>query len=220
VAWCYDELAAAWSLGRIGAAKRWHLAQLAPGAHVLYAGAGRGAEALLALRQGARVTAIDCSPGMLGRFARSLAREPQQDAHRAELCLQDLFDHRGPPGGYDVVAAHFFLNVFDAAGMREALARIVSLVRPGGQLVIADFARPSGGPAARAFGHAYYGVVDLAGFALGLAALHAVHDYPAALRPLGFEIVERRAFGRLPGGAPLFEAMRTRSADGAGAGSA
>ena len=117
VAWCYDELCAVYSLGCIRAAKRAHLAELGPGERVLYVGVGRGDEAVEASRLGAAVTAVDCSPAMLGRLRRRLDVEGLQ----AELIQQDLFLHRAPPAGYDVVVAHFVLDLFELSLVREAL---------------------------------------------------------------------------------------------------
>ena len=183
VAWCYDEIAAVYSLGRIRKAKLAHLVEVEPGDRVLYAGVGRGEEAVEAARRGARVTALDCAPAMLRRLERRLASE----GLKAELVEADLL--RCPPlrHGYDHVVAHFFLNVFSPERMREALSRLAGLVCAEGRLVIADF-----GPRSRS---AYYRPVSIAAWLLALAALHPIYDYRLELETLGFRLSRQDAFG-------------------------
>ncbi len=201
VAWCYDAVASAYSLGRVRAAKHAHLAEIRAGERVLYAGAGTGEEAVAAALRGARVAAVDCSPAMLDRLRRRLEAA---GAH-AELYPQDFFAHCAPAGGYDVVVAHFVLNVFSPAAMRGALAHLAGQVRPGGRLVVAEFAPASGARLARALARAHFRLVDLVGWAFGLAALHPLYDTAAALDGLGLRVTRRDRFRPLPWGPPLYE---------------
>jgi len=195
VAWCYDGLASAWSLGRIGRAKAWQVESVKPRDRVLYVGIGSGEEAVLAARRGARVTGIDVSPAMLRRARRRLAAEGAP----VDLVRADLFDFEvGRP--FDVVAANFVLNIFAPETMRAALARAASLVRPGGLLMLADFAPPGEGRASRWLSSLHYGPVLLAARGLGLCRLHPIYDYGALLEPLGFELVTRAGFGLGPDG--------------------
>jgi demethylmenaquinone methyltransferase/2-methoxy-6-polyprenyl-1,4-benzoquinol methylase len=183
VAWCYDEVAWLYSWGRIRQAKLAHLVEVERGDRVLYAGVGRGEEAVEAVRRGARVTGLDCTAAMLQRFERRLAVA----GLTAELVEADLFSHAFASDGYDHVVAHFFLNVFAPERMREALSRLAALVAVGGRLVIADFAacaRP-----------AYYRPVSWAAWALALAALHPSYDYVPELEALGFRVSRRDGFG-------------------------
>jgi ubiquinone/menaquinone biosynthesis C-methylase UbiE len=198
VAWCYDEVAALYSFGRIGLAKACQVPLLEPGERVLYPGAGRGSDAVLAAQRGARVTALDVSPAMLSRLQRRL---DGADGH-AELVCGDFFDHQ-PSERYDVVAANFFLNLFSRDDMRRALARLASLVRPGGRVMIADFAPPRGGWADRLACRAYYRPVSLAAAALRLAALHPIYDYQAEFDAFGLSLIRRDEF-RLASWAPVF----------------
>lgn len=201
VAWCYDAVASAYSLGRVRAAKRAHLAEIRAGERVLYAGAGTGEEVVAAALRGARVAAVDCSPAMLDRLRRRL----EAAGAPAELHLQDFFAHCAPAGGYDVVVAHFVLNVFPPAAMRGALAHLAGQLRPGGRLVVAEFAPASGGRLARALARAHFRLVDLVGWAFGLAALHPLYDTAAALDGLGLRVTRRDRFRPLRWGPPLYE---------------
>ena len=221
VAWCYQEIAAAYSLGQVRAAKLSQLSELEAGSRVLYAGVGRGEDALQAARRGVVVTGLDCSAAMLKRFRRELHEQELE----AEIVQADLFDHEpcdhGPRDheafdsevggpGYDAVAANFVLNVFPVQLMRRLLAHLGSLVRPGGRLLIADFALPSGPAWQRFCVRAYYRPVNLAAWALGLCALHPLYDYAAELRALGFEIVARREFRPFVCGPVLYESLVAR----------
>lgn len=199
VAWLYDELAALYSLGRIARSKRAQLDGIAVGERVLFAGVGRGLDARVAVRRGAHVTAIDLSPRMLERCARGLARE----ALEAELIRGDVADHR-PERAYDVVVANYFLNLFDEARTGEMIRQLGQLVRPGGLLVLADFARPLGGPGARAITNAYYRPVNWIAWVLGFCALHPIPDYPRLLEPLHFRIRSEQRFPVLFGSNPAF----------------
>lgn len=211
VAWCYDEIAAAYSLGRIRRANAEHLRHVKRRDRVLYAGVGRGAQVAAALDLGADVTALDLSPAMLRRLTRSLGSM----ASRVECVEGDLFDHRSPEahGFYDLVVAPFVLNVFDREAMRRALTHLAALVRPGGQISISDFAPPNGGPAGEWFCRAYYAPVALSARVAGLAALHAIYDYAPILDRLGYSDIERRGFPLFPrlGRAPaVYEVISAR----------
>jgi ubiquinone/menaquinone biosynthesis C-methylase UbiE len=223
-AWCYEEIAALYSLGQIRRAKLAQLAELAPKDRVLYAGVGSGEDALAAVRHGVDVTALDFAASMLRRFGRRLDRE----GLRAVLVEGDLLDHacddvvdeardralaprRGggahPAPGYDAVAANFVLNIFDLPTMRRHLAHLASLVRPGGKLLIADFAPPSGTVVERWLARAYYRPVNVIAWALRLAALHPLYDYGAEVEPLGFEVTSRTGFRPFGAGPVLFESI-------------
>lgn len=212
LAWCYDELAAAYSLGRIRAAKHAHLADLQPGERVLYPGVGRGEEALVAARLGAEVTALDCAPQMLDRLRAGRDR----DGLELEVVLGDLFSRKGPSDGYDCIAAHFVLDVFEADAVADALAIWIVQLRPGGRLEIADFAPPRGVLNGLLVG-AYYGALDLAGWALGLAALHRIYDYESMLAPQGWQLLRRVSFGPYES-LTFVESSGTRPGSGSGAG--
>lgn len=150
---------------------------------MLYAGVGRGQEAVEAAALGARVSGLDRAPAMLRRLRRCLAARGLS----AELVEGDLFTFEAASGGYDHVVAHFFLNVFPHETMREALALLAGCVAPGGRLVVSDFAAGSSA--------AYYRPVNVAAWLLGLAALHPIYDYVPELEALGFRVTRRDAFG-------------------------
>ena len=60
------------------------------------------------------------------------------------------------PGHYDTVVANFFLNVFTEPVMEAVLARLATMLKPGGKLLIGDFSYPRGWITTRAMQRAYY----------------------------------------------------------------
>jgi ubiquinone/menaquinone biosynthesis C-methylase UbiE len=199
VAAIYDGLAAFYSQGRIGATKRISLEFVKPGDRVLYPGVGSGEEAIGAARVGAAVTAVDVSRAMSGRFRAALDREKID----AELIEGDVSTyHPGPV--YDVVVANYFLNLFDAQRARAMLVILGRSIRPGGLLVISDFARPQGGTLGRFVSELYYRPVNWIAWALGLCALHPILDYAELLDVGTFRIVSQRRLPVLFGANPAY----------------
>lgn len=204
VAWCYDALASAYSLGAIGRAKAAHLAFIEPGMRVLYAGAGSGREIAGACERGAEVTCVEACPSMAVRLHDRLA----EHGERFAVIPRPIQQVAALPE-YDLVVAHFFLNVFDTQTMPGVLEHLCGFVGPGGKMVIADFkpASNAGGLLNRALRSAYYRPVNLAGRLLGICALHPVYDYGPKLEPMGFWVRSRTGFQPLPGLPAFYESM-------------
>lgn len=201
----YDWLAAVYSLGQIDASKRVQLDAIECGDRVLYAGVGSGADALEAARVGARVTAIDLSPEMLEPLSRQLARE----ALDSELICGDVSTH-DPGELYDVVVANYFVNLFDVDRASEMLRRLAKLVRPGGVLVLADFALPQGGLTARAITGLYYRTANWIAWAFGFCALHPILNYARLIEPIGFLISSEMRLPILFGKNPAYTSIIAR----------
>lgn len=199
VAFVYDWIAAVYSRGRIGLSKRVQLDEIEADDRVLYAGVGRGEDAVLAARFGARVTAIDLAPAMIRRLSRRLEREGLD----VELLCGDVSSHK-PERPYDVVVANYFLNLFDVERAREMLRHLRGLVKPGGTLMLADFALPRGGLMARALTELYYRPVNWVAWAFGLCALHPILDHARLIEPLGFRIRSQRRLPVLLGDHPAY----------------
>jgi len=180
---------------------------IASGDRVFYAGVGRGADALMAARLGARVTAVDLAPEMLGRLSKRLAQEGLE----SELICGDVSRHE-PVEFYDVVVANYFLNLFELERAGEMLRHLCDLVKPGGALLLTDFALPRGGPFARAVTELYYRPVNWIAWALGFCALHPIFDYARLLEPMGFRIRSERRFPVLFGANPAYVSIVARRA--------
>lgn len=202
MAWSYDVTSALYSLGRIGAAKRSSVETVKAGDRVLFAGAGSGAEALVAARKGGVVTCIDLSPGLIKRAEQKFAREGL--ALNAIIGDVTTHEHDCP---YDVVVANFFLNVFRLSTMRQVLRALVGMMNRGGRLAIADFTAPVDvvryGLPARFFRWVYHGFANTAFWLSGLCPLHEAYDYAAECRAIGLDVETSKYFS-LGIGPPVF----------------
>lgn len=199
IAGMYDLLAGLYSRGQIGTSKRVQLDSIESGDRVLYAGAGSGQEILLAARFGAKVTAIDLAAAMLEKVSKRFAREGLE----SDLICADVATHE-PTELYDVVVANYFLNLFDVERAREMARHLCGLVKPGGTLLLADFALPIGGPVSRLMSEVYYRPVNWIAWALGFCALHPILDYARLIEPMGFRIRSERRFPVLLGANPAY----------------
>lgn len=204
VAWCYDALASAYSLGAIDRAKRHHHQLISEGGRVLYAGAGRGREIVGALQRGAEVTCVEPCPVMAARLHRRLSA-----AGDGFTVVPRPIQSVPAEPVYDLVVAHFFLNVFSAQAMPGVLAHLCGFVRPGGRIAIADF-KPAGhqaSPVDRAIRSLYYRPLNLIGRLLGICALHPIYDYGPLLVEQGFTVFSPAAFRVVPGRPALYEVI-------------
>lgn len=202
----YEAIARAYSLGAIPRVKASQIAELRPGARVLYIGVGAGEDALLAVRAGAQVTALDASPRMLARLRERLDGD-DGPACSYELVLGDLFEYE-PVGRFDVVVANFVLNLYAEPQMRRALSRLRGWLAPGGRVMIADFALPRA--SWRWLAEIYYRPVNWVAWLLGLCELHPIHDYAAAFPALDLECVSRAGTTPFGIGPKLFESIVAR----------
>ena len=139
---------------------------------------------------------------MLTRFERQLARAGLV----AETIAGDVALHR-PSAPYDGIDASYFLNLWDTPRAQRMLEHLAGLLRPGGRLVVADFARPRGGRLARALAEAYYRPVDWIAWSLGLCELHPILDYPKLMTGAGLRVVHEERFAVLLGSDPAFMTM-------------
>jgi len=197
VAGVYDLLGDVWSGGAIRRAGAAAASMIDPGQSVLVAGVGGGRDAAALARVGAHLTLVDLSPRMLALAAARVRAE----GRAADVQQADVLTWPGQ-GAYDLVCAHYFLNVFGPDAMPEALGRLCAHVRVGGLLSVADFAPLAGGLASRSLQRAHFGVPLAVFRLLGLCADHPIYDYASVLPP-GFaveSVLDHRVFGLGPRG--------------------
>lgn len=103
-----------------------------PGSRVLDAGCGDGFLAARLCRMGCEVVALDVDPGVLQRARRRWQGLPVQWV-QADLLEAPLAD-----GSFDAVLSNAALHHLPDQG--EALARMATLLRPGGRLGVVGFA--------------------------------------------------------------------------------
>ncbi len=185
----YDWLAHVYSGGAIHQSKASQLDDMQPGDKVLYVGVGSGADAVLAAGRDVTLACIDVSDAMLRRFRKRLDRQ----SLTANLICGNVMDHDRFET-YDVVAANYFLNCFSPAALPVVLRHLISLVKPGGKLLIADFAVPNANPIRRVINHLHYWPSLFLFWSLGLAPWHAVYDYSTYFKEFGCEHVRTRNF--------------------------
>lgn len=179
------------------------------GDHVLYAGAGRGGEIVEAFKRGAEVTCVEPCPAMAIMLHDRLASHGERFT-----IIPRPIQALTPTAEYDLVAAHFFLNVFDAKNMTKVLNQLCGFTKPGGRIVLADFkpSTPSDGQLTRLLRLAYYHPLNLAGYLLRICALHPIYDYVPTLIENGLTIESRQAFRIMPGLPALYEVVTARRA--------
>lgn len=109
-----------------------------PVRRILELGAGTGLLTELALRRfgEAEAVAVDGSEKMLARAAARLL--PFADRARVRLSSFEQLDG-SDLGEFDLVLSSFALHHMDHGRLRALLARLRGALRPGGQLVIADY---------------------------------------------------------------------------------
>ncbi len=152
-------------------------------------GVGSGEDAIEAARQGLLVTCLDLSEGMV-----QMARDRFTEARLpGEFVGADVMQYV-PEQPFDAVVANFFLNVFSRPVMESVLARLAGLIRPGGKLLIADFAPVRGNIVSRALHRVYYRTGNLLYWTKGLCALHPIYAYADYYPQLGLKLHRTRHF--------------------------
>jgi len=175
LSWLYDAAAQLYSGGQIQALKTFQIGELQPGDRVLYAGVGGGEDAVLAANRHVALTVLDTSPLMLERAARKFRAAGVEDS--IEVICADVLEHERP-AHYDVIVANFFLNIFTEPRMQVVLAHLATMIKPGGKLLIGDFAYPHGWSTTRTLQRTYYYLSMFTFWLFGGTPLHPIYDYP------------------------------------------
>lgn len=137
----YDRGMRLLTLGRLERLHADIAGRLDPGARVLDVGCGTGTLAAILARRGAHVTGIDISPPMLRVAARRLQAEDLagrvvlRELGVAEL---DAF----PDAAFDAVVSTLAFSELSDDEIAYALAECRRILRPGGQLLVADEVLP------------------------------------------------------------------------------
>jgi len=115
-------------------------ARIAPGMDVLDLGCGTGTLAIMLKRAcpAARIAGLDVDPEVL-RIARD---KIAQAGVEVTLHQGSAADPTLPPGSFDRVLTTLMLHHLTTDEKRATLAGVLRLLRPGGELHVADFGRP------------------------------------------------------------------------------
>ncbi len=207
----YERLTWLFTGGQNLAARFSQIDDMQAGQRVLYVGVGPGEEALEAARRGIKVTCVDLSPGMV----EIVRRRFEKAGLPGEFVCADIMEYESDEP-FDAVVSNFFLNIFSRPMMLRMLARLASLVRPGGDFVLADFAPPRGNIVLRARHRLYYRVANVSHWLVGLCALHPIYTYADYYPQVGLKLQNTRYFrlSILGPGPWVFLSMRAVKEDG------
>jgi demethylmenaquinone methyltransferase/2-methoxy-6-polyprenyl-1,4-benzoquinol methylase len=200
----YDLLNAVISLGQHGYWRRQAVGALAPqdGQVFLDVGCGTGDVAMEIVRQAphARVLGIDPAEAMLALAGEKAIGSGMDDCLTFRPADMTDPNEEFPEGPFDGVTCSFCIR--NITNRDAALERMVSVMRPGGRVVILELTRPAGRLAR--FGHKLYNrtFVPLAGRILSRAGAYkylvrSVENFPEpqaicdAMIAAGFQNVEQ-----------------------------
>jgi demethylphylloquinol methyltransferase len=186
----YELLASLYSMGLMNRTKLSQITEVSRNDKVLFAGVGPGKDAVLAGKKGAAITCIDLASDMLDLCKQKFLRE----GLAAEFICGDVMRHNRL-AHYDVTIANFFLNIFPESIMLEVLHHLSSLLKPGGKLLIADFAPIQGNPLARCFQTLNYRIANIFYWLLRMAPLHPIYDYPTYFERANLSLLSVTNFG-------------------------
>ena len=136
----------------------------------------------------ARLDVVDILPVQLDNLRRKLAPDARVPLKRGDASSLDA-----PDASYDQVLSFFLLHEMPEAVRRGTLREAMRVLKPGGKLVIVDYARPARLHPVRPLMHQIF--KHLEPYAFDLWAHEIVHFMPADMAPAS---VERRTwFGGL-----------------------
>lgn len=161
----YDLLAGLLTLGRERAFRERivELAEVRPGDRVLDVGCGTGTLAIAMKRRVGRsgvVCGIDASPEMIARARRKAAKA------RVDVSFDVAIVEALPFGdaSFDVVTSTLMLHHLPMPVRQQCVREIRRVLKPGGRLLTADFARPKRrrrGPLLRLHRHGHFALADM-----------------------------------------------------------
>lgn len=190
----YDLMSVIYSFNQIDKCKTAMHDRIKPDSKVLFAGVGHGIDAIAAAELGAKVTVVDLSATMLKRFNKGIGKKefkhPIRQLHKNILEVDEF-------STYDMVFAHFFLNVFSKEMMVQVLSHLTKLAKKGKFVVVGDFSLPTGNLIAKFFQILYWRMADLFFWIAADTALHPVYDYQKHMRELGLKIKTVKYFRML-----------------------
>ena len=187
----YNFLSTIYSVGKIDRCREAMIGVVGNDDKVLFAGVGHGKEAIKLIKNGANVTVVDLSAGMLRQFEELRKKNKISDGCTAihdSILNVDKFEQ------YDYVFANFFLNIFPEDQMELMLDHLLKLVKPGGSIVIGDWSYPKGNPISQLINKLswYFGALPF--ILMTGNAFHPIYNYAKLLQDRGFEITEKKYF--------------------------
>ena len=193
------------TLGRIDHVRQDIAARVDAGDRALDVGCGTGALAAVLAHKGAHVTGIDIAPAMLSQAAWRIREEGLADrVELKEMGAVDL-DTAFPSEGFDIVVSTLVFSELSDDEIEYTLAECWRILRPGGQLLIADEVLPDsmlGQIGTFLFRLPFV----IAAFVLTQNTTHRVAGLEARIAQSGFQILDTAEY--LMGTMKLFVAER------------
>ena len=182
-AFLYDLFVWLVSLGRerVYRGKALDLANLKPGESVLDIGCGTGTLAIAAKQRvgsAGRVYGVDASPEMLARAGRKAKKAGAEVVFKNGIAEALPF----PNGQFDAVLSTVMLHHLGSKARQQCAHEVRRILRPGGRVLLIDFARPAQGKKGLLDHFHHHGYVNL-------------QDLVALLTEAGLKTVESGAMG-------------------------
>ena len=114
-----------------------------PGTHILEIGCGTGTLAMAMAEQGAQVTGIDASPGMLSEAQKRTSNKDFSGALTLRRMDATLIGERFPPASFDLIVSTLVFSELSDDQQRYVLEACAKLLSPAGRILIADEVPPS-----------------------------------------------------------------------------
>lgn len=205
----YDRGIQLLTLGKIRAIEQQIVHQyVRENSQVLEIGCGTGTLTTLMAQQGATVTAIDASPGMLAEAKKKIATEHLQERVHLRYMDATLIGETFQSNSFDLIVSTLVFSELPEDERRFVLAACTELLAPGGQLLIADEVVPTGW-----LRHFLYYLVRiplvLLTWLLTRTTTKALNDFSELLTEAGFQC--RTPISYLGGSIVLFESMVAES---------
>lgn len=189
----YDRGMRLLTLGRLERVRQDIVSKIEPGDRVLDVGCGTGALAAMLAHRGAQVTGIDISPSMLAQAGQRVRDEGLQgQVVLRELGAVDL-DTAFENAGFDAVVSTLVFSELSDDEIVYTLAECHRILKPGGQLLIADEILPDSvlGRAATFLFRLPFAVVA---FVLTQNTTQRVARLGERIEQAGFRIVDARRY--------------------------
>lgn len=187
------------------------VAQLARGPDVLDVGCGTGNVTLRLAQRGLRVTAVDLDPDMLDVARKKVSAS--FNVRWIRTSAVELIDHF-PAAAFDTITSVLLFSELSQAEQREALRQYHHLLRPGGQLIVADECAPQK-LARRAVYTLLRWPLAVLTYLLTQTSTNPVRDLEGKVGEAGFQTIldQRNRFGDFV----LIEAQKQEGANAAAA---
>ena len=130
------------TLGRLDLVRQDIAARVSPGDRVLDVGCGTGVLVAMLAHKGAQVTGIDIAPPMLSQAAQRVREEGLADRVDLRVTGAVDLDTAFPGEGFDTVVSTLVFSELSDDEIDYTLAECWRILRPGGQLLIADEVLP------------------------------------------------------------------------------